>query len=385
MAIKVELNPETLAPERRRPGYALLRLSGWTHAPNDSVLAVQRNQDGKFLGLNGQWQPTPIWHPLHGMAFDQNGWLCGDVTPALVDPLVAEPNVVYRVEIKADGTKQQGVIRIASAVLASSAAGESAVLSETGAGFIATELPKTKVAVKADLAKVSKPEPASEPEPKPAPVSEPAPKSDSDSPKPPRRDEQARPRRLWPLITSIAVLVLLLGGAGAIWWLGWFPPSKNVVVDPVVNPIPDPDEKDEKLTDLELLQRFLKTNPASEQVLAQAEAWENDKHCEAMRRLMVHAAQKTSDANIAFAYAQKYDSATFQNRGCIAEADADSAAYWYEIPANTGNVQAQYRLGRLLTEMHRSGYQHDQGVEFLKKSAQAGHAEANLWLKKMGQ
>lgn len=396
MAIKVELNPETLSPERRRPGYALLKLSGWTHAPGESVLAVQRNQDGKFLGLNGQWQPTPIWHPLQGMAFDQNGWLCGDVTPALVDPLVAEPNVVYRAELKADGTKQQGVIRIAGGVLASSASGERSLPSETGAGFIATEAPKsepkTKVVVKADLAKVSKPEPVKEPEPEPALVSEPKP--DSDSLKPPLQDQQIKPRRLWALIVSIAVFVLLLSGAGVAWWRGWFPFDDKV--DPVINPIPDPNKKpeekdeekpeetDEKRTDLELLQRFLKTKPTSEQILAQAETWEKDKHCDAMRRLMVYGAQKTSDANIAFAYAQKYDPITFQNRGCITEADADSATFWYEIPANSGNVQAQYRLGRLLTEMHRSGYQHDQGVEYLGKAAQAGNAEAKMWLEKMG-
>ncbi len=372
MPIKVELSPETLNPERRRPGYALLRLSGWEHAPNESQLTIQRSQDGKFLDLNGQWQPTPIWHPLKEMTIDQNGSLCGDVMPVLVDPLIADPKMKYKVEIKADGAKQQNVIRIASGVLASSATGERALVSETGAGFFATELPKselkTKLADKADSVQAKGPEPVQEPGAR-------------------LGDRQVKPRRLWPLIVSIAVFVVLLSGAGVAWWRGWFPFD-----DKVIDPIADrnkkseekPEEKDEKTTDLELLQRFLKTNPTSEQVLDKAEAWEKE-HCDAMRRLMVHGAQKSSDPNIAFAYAQKYDPATFQKGGCIAEADADSATYWYEIPANAGNVQAQYRLGRLLTEMRTSGYQHDQGVQFLKKAAKAGNAEAKMWLEQMGQ
>jgi TPR repeat protein len=132
--------------------------------------------------------------------------------------------------------------------------------------------------------------------------------------------------------------------------------------------------------ELGFVQGCLGSSPSNQDILKVAEAAAAAGHCDAARRLFVHVAQG-GDAQAALAYARRFDPQAKVDKQCTGD-DPDTAAYWYRIPAEAGNVEAQRRLGMLLLQLHASGIEHDEGLKYLRQAAAAGDAEAKAALEK---
>jgi hypothetical protein len=100
MALKLSL-------ESTGPGRGLLRIGGTrpTDAAESVNLAIQRN-DGRYLGLHGQWQPTPHWHPQFSAEPDPaaNGFNIA-LGAALLDGIIAMQGAPLRVTARLDARK----------------------------------------------------------------------------------------------------------------------------------------------------------------------------------------------------------------------------------------------------------------------------------------
>lgn len=112
MALKLSL-------ESTGPGRGLLRIGGapTTDAAESVTLAIQRN-DGRYLGLQGQWQPTPHWHPQSSAEPDPaaNGFNIA-LGAALLDGIIAMQGAPLRVTARLDEHEDSGVLRIRGALL----------------------------------------------------------------------------------------------------------------------------------------------------------------------------------------------------------------------------------------------------------------------------
>jgi hypothetical protein len=339
---KIQLSPETRAQERRRPGFALLKISGWKHSPELSEMSIQRSEDEKYLGADGQWEPIPVWHTLANMTARDEGSIEADVPPAFVDPIIISPNNSYRVTLKSGSESETRTMRIANGVLASSAAGSSPESLEQGNGLILGDA----------IA-----EPIKEPEPEPEPVVieeavEEVQEEIVETVVPPVTE--IKKDSFFPLhkdkIISALIVLLLLIASGLAWYFKLIPnldfgggdgtestPAKTSAAE----------SASANLTDLELLQKFIRTKPDTDQILAQAKEWGSTQHCDAMLRLMVHSAHKSGESKIALEYAKMHDPAQFSKGECIEKPDVDTAQYWYQKAVEGGNADAKSLLEKL--------------------------------------
>ncbi|MBB3103010.1 hypothetical protein [Azomonas macrocytogenes] len=342
------LRIELKAAASGQPGYGELILHGWEAGTEGLELAIQRNQDGRYLDVRGGWDTNPAWHVIDG--FEHNGkLLSGEVGPWLIDPLVLDPQMVYMLQLRNTEASDKGVLRTVGNLLSSQAAGNS--LREEGR-----------------VNPRNKPTPVeAEPSPPPEPVVEPVTEPVVEPPPPPEPMESltAEPREIPPVIKDprrlvwiIALLTLLaVIGAACYWWffLRDHSLSDNPAVDPaqVTAPATSSSEAgdctlDGSAQDLAFIQTCLKSKPSSEQLLAVIDAAKKARRCGVVQRLYAHQAQ-SGNAAIAFAYAREYDPQTFKAGGCIESADAETAVYWYEIAVanDANNKEASQRLAEL--------------------------------------
>jgi hypothetical protein len=363
-----------LGESARGPGHAILRIAGWSSAPEATELSIQRNQDRRYLGHGGEWSATPVGHLLTGMSRDGDA-LIGPVGPSVVDALLATPNAVFRVELRAGATLDGGVLRMVGQLLGSNAAGSGAPLDAGGlGGFILGTEPVT----------AAEPEAQRVPEPEPPRPSEP----DADAPPridlPVREAPSPRQRRRTPRLALAALLVVLLLAAATVWqWRrgGWpfgAPPTATQAsaAAPMTAPAGACDASAvAQGGDLDFVQKCLASSPAPADIVRAADAAIAAGHCDAARRLYVHVAQG-GDPAAATAYARKFDPDGFVPNACFDKPDPETAAYWYEAGAAAGDAHAQRQLGKYLVRQHASGYEHDRGVKLLQAAADSGDAEA---------
>ncbi|MGQ0697109.1 MAG: tetratricopeptide repeat protein [Panacagrimonas sp.] len=369
------------------PGFGLLKIVGWTQPGSGSSMAIIRNQDRKYLGIDGQWSATPVWHPLTGIG-SESGTLTGEVGPRVIDPLLASGSAVYMAQLQADsGAKDQSMLQLDKTILGSTARGAGAPpISVTGSGFI--------IGRSAPPPPPPPPPPEPEPQPEPEPVVMPEPEALPPPPLPPPLPEPS-PSKLWLWLLLLALIILAVTG-----YLAWkkgllaqFMPGGAVESVPAPEPSPEKGAgKAEAIgpcdvammanqAELEFVGACLATSPSGKDIVRIAEAAVAADRCEAARRLFVHVAQG-GDADAALVYARMFDPQTSGKRKCV-EADPDTASYWYKAPADGGNVEAQRQLGKLLVQMHASGIERDQGIAYLKSAAEAGDADAKAQLEKV--
>ncbi len=302
-------------------------------------MSIQRSEDEKYLGAEGQWEPIPVWHTLANMAAVEEGTIEADVPPAFVDPIIISPNNSYRVTLKSGGESETRTMRIANGVLASSAAGSSPESLEQGSGLILGD---------AIVEPIKEPEPVPEPQVIEEIIEE--------APEPvvtsvvEIQTESFFSRHKGKIIATVLALLLLIGGI-LVWYFKLIPDfssdkkeDKATASSSTVEATP---ATGKNLTDLELLQKFIRTKPDTEQILAQANQWRNTGHCDAMLRLMVHSAHKSNDSKIALEYAKMHDPAEFKKGKCIEKADTDTAQYWYQKAVEAGNADAKSLLEKL--------------------------------------
>jgi hypothetical protein len=210
-------------------------------------------------------------------------------------------------------------------------------------------------------APVVAPEPEPEPEPEPQPLPEPEPELTLElepepepiipEPRQPAAAPEKKGSKLW-LILLVAVLLAAL--AAAAWWFflrtpDTSSPASNSASTGSGTAVPcSPEALGEGKDDLVFIQACLKSSPSSEQVLTVINAAKEAKRCGVVQRIYAHKAQ-SGDAAVAFAYAREYDPEHFKSGGCIDVADAETAAYWYEIAVNNdpSNKEASQRLEAL--------------------------------------
>ena len=336
---KIQLSPDTRSQERRRPGFALLKISGWKHSPELSEMSIQRSEDEKYLGANGQWEPIPVWHTLAEMTQIDDESIEADVPPAFVDPIVIAPNNSYRVTLKSGSESETRTMRIANGVLASTAAGSSPESLEQGSGLILGDAivepikeiePDSEPAVIEDVVEQEIVEPVITPEAE-------------------LKKDSFFTLHKGKIIAALIILLLLIA-ATLLWYFKLIPnfdsaEGNNTELTAAKTSSVDPASKN--LSDLELLQKFILSKPDTDQILAQAKEWQRTKHCDAMLRLMVHSAHKSKDSKIAFEYGKMHDPAYFKQSECIEKSDVDTAQYWYQKAIEAGNDDAKSALEKL--------------------------------------
>lgn len=345
------LRIELTAAASGQPGHGELTVHGWPGGTDGLELSVLRNQDSLYLEAGGGWDSLPVWHAIDGL--ERRGeLLVGSVGPWLVDPLVRDPKMVYRLQLRDAGQSDGGVLRIVGNILSSPAVGHPQPLNEQP-----RHAPEPVAAP---------PEPQPEPEPpavEPPPVETPRP----DRPLVAERDEEFRaapvlkpqPRKPVRWLPLALGLVLLLGiGLAAYWYFVLRPHTQTpVAAAPAAAPAAAAGGEAgacagtalaESGDDLTFIQACLKSNPSSARVLEVIDAAKQARRCGVVQRLYAHKAQ-AGDAAIAFAYAREYDPQTFKAGGCVESADAETAAYWYEIALanDAGNAEAKQRLEAL--------------------------------------
>lgn len=354
---KIQLTSETRALDRRKPGFALLRISGWAHSPEQTQMSIQSSEDEKFLGVDGQWEPAPVWQSLSNMNQVEDNVLEGDVGPALVDPIVNSPNNSYRVTLKSDAESEVKTMRVDNNVLASSASGSAPDSLAFGNGFILDDFDTSTENIEAekDLEELEISDSEIDAEPDGIPIDNIAENIATNTS--PKSGFFAGNKMI---IIIVLVLLLLAIIAGAAWHFKWFSPEsleptapEPTVIEPVapvtpmpVTPVISPSPVTPTLTDMELLRQFLATKPSTDEILDKAKEWKNG-HCKAMLKMMVYSGHKNNDSRVAFEYAKMHDPNLFTSGGCIAKGDKDTAVYWYQKSIDAGNEEAKSYLEKL--------------------------------------
>ncbi|UHD16691.1 SEL1-like repeat protein [Thiocapsa bogorovii] len=374
MALKIDLHPVG-------PGSARLLIAGERPSPETVSLALQRN-DGRYLGLDRQWQVTPHWHPIFTAEPLSEG-LRLTLGPDLVDSIVGVGGAPLRVVARLDGVEDAGTLRIRGELIGSGAAAPRSASRDPLEEAISVRRPAAESTQDAD--------------------------SDSDAddfsldleghadPRP-----TPRPAVRWPWFALAAVLLLAGVGFGA-WRLGWFgekppsdPDSPPVVESTTDRPpvqgdepesvqsgetTPQP-ESDPALTGIALASRFLADGPTPAAIFERAEQLEQSGDCPAAYALYSEAAN--ADPTFAARLARRYDPLTHRPGTCIAAPDIPYAIVYYSDAAEAGDIEVQRRLGQLMAEHEPSGPTHEAGLVWLRKAAAAGDEEARRWLETRG-
>lgn len=329
--IKVQVLPDPV----QGPGYAIMILEGSAiELASNLSFSIARNQDGRFLARDGQWQPTETWLEPQEQQVEGALVRCW-VGSEVVDALLANPQMQYRILVKAAEQSFQGIMRLSSGLFPSSARAVA-----VAPAVQAAPQPEQDV-VAAEPVNVDPPPPP----PLPA----------------------AKKNIMVPVLLGLLALALV---GGALWWLlgkgdspsmvevqtteqavvaqepapkedpeppapePQEPAPEQAAVDVVAEPAPPPvpcsvQALAESKDDLAYLQLCVQTRPSTEEIFAVIEAGKAAQKCDLIQRLYAHAAQ-TGNAAVALAYAKEFDPLTFAG-GCFAAPEAETAAYWYEI------------------------------------------------------
>ncbi|MDO6406488.1 hypothetical protein [Pantoea phytobeneficialis] len=315
------------------PGFAqlMIRLRG-----EDALLANLNftlcNNEQNYLQPDGHWSPEPHWFTINGgYAFNNgSGFRIG---PDILDPLLTSPSQVQIQAKLATGKTLITTLQLARDELFSSGArGQTAHYG--GSSVLDTP----------DTAPETVPETEAEPTPD----------------EPIRTPTAARPKRNTSLVPIIiAVLLVLLIAAGALWWfMGRDNATPTAAAKQPEAPVVAEAAKADanacspanltSQTELDFVQNCVQQKLDSDKLLAIIQAAKQAKQCGVAQRLYAHSAQG-GDTRIALAYAAEYDPQGHQPSECFKTPDPDTAAYWYETVLQTDpeNQKAKQRLAEL--------------------------------------
>jgi hypothetical protein len=328
------IRPEIVSATNGLPGHGLLALPSVTHDALDPLgqieILIQRNQDSRFLALNGEWSASQTWHQVD-RALSSGDYVELVLGPGIIDPLVEKIQMTYLLQLRCGELVMQGVLRIREGILSSHAAGTTAdpiarVSGRVAAATEATPVPPEQIMIAAD-----------------DPPLQPAPQQKSNN-------------LLWMLVIALVVALV----AGYFIWnsLKATPPvSASSATQPPIAPTAAPvltppapcstAALAAATADLSFLQECLKTNPEAAQTLEVIEAAKLAKRCDLVQRLYAFKSQ-SGDAVVALAYAREFDP-EFHKAGCIAAPDKATAIYWYELVLSKqpDNADAKARVQAL--------------------------------------
>ena len=369
MAIRLELS----ADAARGPGHGVLRIQGLADIDGPVRLWVQRNQGAEtFLGLQGVWVTQKVLHELPPPA-REDGAACLHLGPALTDPIaLLPPNCMVMIGIEADGARDQGRVTIRN-LLASAAAGAGV---ENGTRVVRHEEER-------------KPDPVEQPE-EPQVETE---QTGGTSPLIANADERPAVdtgRKRSPLAIILGVAGVAAGLTALAFFAGLPPfgkeqppaPAASAPATPAPAPAPAAAEGPGSLDSREALARYIGTNPAGAEALAQAQALAAAGKLD-FAMLLYQYASRQGEAAASLALGHFYDPDTWSKEASpMDKPDAETAAYWYEPAARAGNAEAQRRLGKILLGLPDAASQKDKALDWLTKAAGSGDAEAKALLDK---
>lgn len=391
--------------KENRPGFADFEIKRWSGSTDSPLeFTIKRNQDERYLAGHEEWKVEPVWHALGYSEF--NGNLVGTFEPWVTDSLVhtgGQTMFMMSLRESSGSFRDDGVVRMASNILASSAAGN---LNRTQLNNPTPQSPAAQ-AHTPYVEPVPEPEPVIEtftdPEPVPEPIEIPATDMEAGALPPvvepvidpqnasnigganfPTIEDDASKRRTSPIVWIILMILLIAAIGAAVWWFVFREdpksaptPKPNTVPTqnnnpppaPAPKPTPKPEPKPEpKPTPapaappapaesactvksgsdvMAFIQSCLKTNPDTDQILKIINEAKAAKECDLARRLYANKAQ-SGNSVIAFAYAKEYDPKTAASDGCFKE-DKGTAIYWYEtgLSDDPNNAEAKARLQEL--------------------------------------
>ena len=183
------------------------------------------------------------------------------------------------------------------------------------------------------------------------------------------------PPRRW-LVVGLG-LALIPAAIAAAYFLG-LPPFKTAVPDGGSSIVAG-----RAFTEDEVRQ-FLAQSPDAAKSVAEAQAYQEAGHPDLALLIYRHAQRQGSPA-AAKAIGRMYDPESYDRETSpFPAADADQATEYYRRAAESGDVEAQYLLGRLLVSGTTSGEDDvERGVVWLDRAAKGGQAEAAQLLSQM--
>lgn len=372
------LKSELIADVRRGPGHGLLRISGLTPDIDPleplSVKIIQNQQGGRYLTSSGAWQPEEVSQILPGLGWD-GAVAVVPLGPTLFDPLAQLPNNVrLRMMVTYGATGPEvASLSLVQPLPPSFARGENPE------PVIAAPLPPPPPPVAEPV--IVDPEPqVSAPEPQ---MIDPPLRDDPPELAAPVRDpEPEKPKSsLVPLLLIGLLVLLLVGGGAAAWKFGLL--DGLLGGDKTAETAAPGQTPASVINTREDLARYLGGNPAVADITATAKDLTARGKLD-LAMLAWQQASRQGNPEAGLALGKMYDPATWSASGSpLPQADAETAAFWYEPAAQAGNVEAQRRLGLVLRSLEPggSGPQTDKAKEWLKKAADAGDAEAAAALK----
>lgn len=337
MALKVELVPD----RDRGPGYALLKVSGFPSGPGR--LQILRNQGQDFLASDGSWRSEQSWHDL---VFGDDGSV--SLGPVLTDPLaILPPNARIQITVEAAGLTARGVQGV------------------TGLYPSLAALPiySPSAMPEIDLAPVVM-------------ISDPVDSSVSVS----RGMPSSVSRRSLAILLAFSAFFLLCGTIGYLFYesdykaLSGSEPLKPDALGGVS--ISDVHTRED-------LAAFIATSPSGDEAASLADILMNRQKSD-LAMLAYRYAARAGSPSASLALGRFYDpEARGAETGPIETPDIETAAYWYEPAALSGNTEAQRRLGKILVTLDPDGYGRSKGLEWLRKAADAGDREAAVTLREL--
>lgn len=336
MSINSKLHPLACAT----PGKGVLRIRGWDYDCGSLEFAIQRSQDDMYLQQDRQWNKTPCWFAQDFVEEDDGQSISCTVGSALVDPLLecsASSVFNFRLRSTAEGVEEENPMKLEAGLMSSLAGGPGAAAADSSA-ILAVDRQAQAPAVPQPPAEQAAPAEPTEP-PAPAPAVSPVATGNSGKS---------------PLPWIILVLVLLLLAAATAWFWLFNRPAAAVLdasdYQTTAESVPATDqpcstENMANSTELAFVQACMQQIPDSNELLQIIEAAKAAGHCGIAQRLYAHRSQ-AGDLQIARRYAQEYDPRYHQPNSCFAEADATTAAYWYEtiLGYAPDDLEARQRL-----------------------------------------
>jgi len=358
----VPIRADLSADKERGPGHGRLRVSGFDPKGEAVELSLMRNQGTTpYLGNGGVWQATEEWHPA--VDVERAGTeLVIRVGPEIVDPIVTQPTTVaYRLTVAAGVARDVGTLTVTRPLLGSGAAHE-----DGGSDLAAEEAARAAAAAAAEEAerkKVVVPEP-----PPPIAVYPPEP-------------VPVRPKK-WPIVVVLALLALLSGVGGA--WYSCIFPGMGAARCSGLEPKPEPETPATTVPEAKPETPAVATTSCAgldaAACLAKGDAALGAGELEPARQLFQEAAGLGSvEANLRMA--RMYDPETWSAKTSpVAEADWETAVYWYEAAAKQNDVAGKAGAGRLLCQNAGTGFERKRALEYLKAAAVGGDEKAKAMI-----
>ncbi|KAF0222777.1 MAG: hypothetical protein FD176_2454 [Rhodospirillaceae bacterium] len=356
MPIKVEIIGDT-------PGLAGLKIIGLGGTdPGLGQMRLTRINGKTSLGADRHWHNEEQWLPLPEL-FGEGNALVGRVGPDVVDPLaLLGPSDIVGLTVRVGGREEEGRVKTDKLF---------------GSHLQASMAPAAEI-VAPPPEPVPVPEPEPEPEPEPHPIPEPV-----FAGEPPISSLPAeRNTSKLPLIAA-GIAVLLVAGAIAAYVLLFSKKDEAPMAQDNATPVTQTAEAPSEINTREDLAKYIQATPEADKAHQMALKLVERGKLDFAMLLFQHAARGGS-AEAGLAVARMYDPESWSAKTSpMPQADAETAAYWYEPAAQAGNVEAQRQLGKIMVGLTPSGFQHDKGRDWLKKATESGDAKAKEMLEKL--